>query len=136
MKEAFEKYNVKGELVVDHEDYKIWDNTTLKTFTISNVLLKAGKKTYSHQHPFNDEIYIFHSGTGHMILEREDEGSVQRDQIDVKPGSIVLVDGRQEHQTFNTSDTDMQFTMIYDNIGRPPADIEGIEKGDKPYTGE
>ena len=27
MKEAFEKYNVKGELVVDHEDYKIWDNT-------------------------------------------------------------------------------------------------------------
>ena len=60
----------------------------------------------------------------------------QRDQIDVKPGSIVLVDGRQEHQTFNTSDTDMQFTMIYDNIGRPPADIEGIEKGDKPYTGE
>jgi oxalate decarboxylase/phosphoglucose isomerase-like protein (cupin superfamily) len=132
MKEDFEKYNVKGELVVDHEDYKIWDNTTLKTFTISNVLLKAGKKTYSHCHPFNDEIYIFHSGIGHMILER---GS-KRDQIDVKSGSVILVDGRQEHQTFNTGDTDMQFTMIFDNIGRPPADIDGIEQGDKPYTGE
>jgi oxalate decarboxylase/phosphoglucose isomerase-like protein (cupin superfamily) len=136
MKETFEKYNVNGELVVDHEDYKIWDNTTLKTFTVSNVLLKAGKKTYSHQHPFNDEIYIFHSGTGYMTLKREFEDSVKTDNIAVGPGSVVLVDGRQEHQTFNTGDTDMQFTMIYDNIGRPPKNIDGIEQGEQPYEGD
>ena len=129
---TFEKYNVGGELVVDHEDYKIWDNTYLKTFTISNVILNAGKKTYSHQHPFNDEIYIFHSGTGYMNLTRD--GTTEK--IDVGPGTIVSVDGRKEHQAFNTGDTDMQFTMIYDNIGRPTEDIYGNPEGNAEYKGE
>jgi oxalate decarboxylase/phosphoglucose isomerase-like protein (cupin superfamily) len=119
----FKDYTAEGELVVDHEDYKIWDNTDLKNFTISNVILKAGKKTYSHSHPFNDEIYIFHSGTGHMTIKDNESGSQK--QIDVTKGSIIPINGNWEHQTFNTGENDMHFTMIYDSIGRPTEDIEG-----------
>ncbi len=117
----FKNYTAEGELVVDHEDYKIWDNTDLKRFTISNVILKAGKKTYSHRHPFNDEIYIFHSGTGHMIVTNDN--GVKK-QIGVTTGSIIPIDGNFEHQTFNTGESDMHFTMIYDNIGEPTEDIK------------
>jgi oxalate decarboxylase/phosphoglucose isomerase-like protein (cupin superfamily) len=118
----FKDYTAEGELVVDHEDYKIWDNTDLKNFTISNVILKAGKKTYSHSHPFNDEIYIFHSGTGHMTIKDNESGSQK--QIDVTKGSIIPINGHWEHQTFNTGESDMHFTMIYDNIGEPTEDIK------------
>tara|TARA_A100001011_G_C14266783_1_gene825037 strand:- start:1455 stop:1841 length:387 start_codon:yes stop_codon:yes gene_type:complete len=118
----FKDYTAEGELVVDHEDYKIWDNTDLENFTISNVILKAGKKTYSHSHPFNDEIYIFHSGTGHMTIKDNESGSQK--QIDVTKGSIIPINGYWEHQTFNTGESDMHFTMIYDNIGQPTEDIK------------
>ena len=118
----FKDYTAEGELVVDHEDYKIWDNTDLENFTISNVILKAGKKTYSHSHPFNDEIYIFHSGTGHMTIKDNESGSQK--QIDVTKGSIIPINGDWEHQTFNTGESDMHFTMIYDNIGEPTEDIK------------
>ena len=132
----FKDYTAEGELVVDHEDYKIWDNTDLENFTISNVILKAGKKTYSHSHPFNDEIYIFHSGQGHMIISRvTSSGKTEETKLDVEAGSIIPVNGTYEHQTFNTGDTKLHFTMIYDNIGKPTGN-EDIGDGDEEYTGE
>jgi len=122
---SFSKYIVEGELVVDHKDYKIWDNYDLRNMTMSNVVLLPGKQTYSHRHPFNDEIYIFHSGTGHMTFKEKNGVEVAR--VDVEAGTVVPVNGKWEHQTFNTGDTDLHFTMIYDNIGRP----EGIEENTK-----
>jgi len=111
-----EKYNVGGELTVDQPNYKIHDNTYLKNLTVSNVILKAGKETYKHSHPINDEIYIYHSGKGYM--------TVGKDKLDVGPGTIVLVNGKKEHQTFNTGNEDMQFTMVFDNIGKTPEDMK------------
>jgi len=124
-------YTISGDLVVQEADYKIWDNLDLRNMTISNVLLEPGKKTYSHRHPFNDEIYIFHSGQGHMILIDNDDNEIK---LDVEAGSIIPVNGNYEHQTFNTGDTRLHFTMIYDNIGKPTGDEENI-KGKK-KTGE
>ena len=123
-------YTIGGDLVVQDADYKIWDNTDLRNMTISNVVLEPGKKTYSHQHPFNDEIYIFHSGQGHMMLTRNNEET----KLDVEAGSIIPVNGKYEHQTFNTGDTRLHFTMIYDNIGKPTGDEENTEG--KKKTGE
>ena len=122
-------YTIGGDLVVQDADYKIWDNIDLRNMTISNVLLEPGKKTYSHQHPFNDEIYIFHSGQGHMILTRVDgKGNLKEEtKLNVEAGSIIPVNGKYEHQTFNTGDTKLHFTMIYDNIGKPTGDEENTE---------
>ena len=129
-------YAVSGDLVVQEEDYKIWDNLDLRNMTISNVLLEPGKKTYKHRHPFNDEIYIFHSGQGHMIISRvTSSGKTEETKLDVEAGSIIPVNGTYEHQTFNTGDTKLHFTMIYDNIGKPTGN-EDIGDGDEEYTGE
>ena len=128
---SFNKYNVEGELVVDHKDYKIWDNYDLRNITMSNVILLPGKKTYSHKHPFNSEIYIFHSGTGYMTLKDSDDIQTK---LDVEAGTIIPVNGKWEHQTFNTGDTDLHFTMIYDNIGA--SGIEENTEGAKEYKGD
>ena len=126
-------YTVSGDLVVQEEDYRIWDNLDLRNMTISNVQLEPGKKTYSHRHPFNDEIYIFHSGQGHMIFPAG-PSLIEEIKLDVGPGSIVPVNGKWEHQTFNTGDTILHFTMIYDTIGKPTGNEENIEGQKK--TGE
>jgi len=122
-------YTVSGDLVVQEEEYKIWDNIDLRNMTISNVLLEPGKKTYSHRHPFNDEIYIFHSGQGHMILKEVTKkgDTVKEIKLDVEAGSIIPVNGKWEHQTFNTGDTRLHFTMIYDTIGKPTGNEENTE---------
>ena len=103
------KYSVSGEFgqeSIKNEDYVIYDNTYLKNFVVSEVKLFAGKKTYKHIHPGNEEVYLFHSGQGYMMLDGK--------KIYCNPGDIVSVRDK-EHQVFAHPEADMSFTMVYDN---------------------
>jgi oxalate decarboxylase/phosphoglucose isomerase-like protein (cupin superfamily) len=64
-----------------------------------------------------------------MILTRVDgKGNLKEEtKLNVEAGSIIPVNGKYEHQTFNTGDTKLHFTMIYDNIGKPTGDEENTE---------
>ncbi len=104
MKIAKQNFKVRGTLNRS-DDYDVIDNEELKTMIVSRIDLKAGKKSFSHTHNENEEVYYFHTGKGTMTDGDEVE--------DVGPGDIVICDGTNEH--YVTAIDNMFFTMIYCN---------------------
>lgn len=101
--------NIGGEIVKDNETYVLTDNKTLKNLVLSQTQLHPGQQTRGHRHPGQEEVYVFVSGYGEMIVG--DETDVP---FPVKGGDIVLIPDGAFHRVINNCDTDFVFNCVFD----------------------
>ncbi|MGJ8651402.1 MAG: cupin domain-containing protein [Opitutaceae bacterium] len=70
---------------------------------------KGGSVPYNHIHKQNEELYIFLSGQGQMLLDGE--------QIDVSAGTVVRVDPQAVRCWRNTGTEDLVHIVIQSKAG-------------------
>ena len=99
-------FDIGGKVVKDDERYIVKDNSTLNNLVVSSTDLKPGKSTSGHNHPGQEEVYNFVSGSGFM--------KVDDDTFPVKEGDIVLIEDGQFHQVINNSDKNLYFVCVFD----------------------
>ena len=99
-----------SKVVHSNETYNVIDNTMLNGLIVSKTELHPGKETSGHNHSGQEEVYIFTSGRGSMIVGTE--------TYDVKMGDIVLIPDGAFHKVWNTGDEtydgDLIFTCVFD----------------------
>ena len=102
------KLNEKdSKILKQNETYTLLDNTTLKKLVVSKTILHPGKNTTGHNHPGQEEVYHFISGEGYIVVGDK--------EIEVKPGSIVLIPDAYFHKVWNTSKIeDLIFVCVFD----------------------
>ena len=102
------KLNEKdSKILKQNETYTLLDNTTLNNLVVSKTILHPKKNTTGHNHPGQEEVYHFISGTGYIIVGDE--------QISVEAGNIVLIPDGYFHQVWNTSEIeDLIFVCVFD----------------------
>ena len=102
--------NIGGEVIKEDDRYTVIDNRFGKTLVLSSTFLTAGKSTTGHSHAGQEEVYIFTSGRGSMLVDTE--------TYDVKMGDIVLIPDGAFHKVWNTGDEiydgDLVFTCVFD----------------------
>jgi len=102
---------IDGEIMKDNDVYVLEDNTFLKHLTVSTTFLKQGQKTGGHSHKDQEEVYIFTSGSGTMI--------VGEDEYQAVTGDTFLIPTDTFHQVKNNSKTDpCSFTCIFEKYDR------------------
>lgn len=102
-------YDVGGDVIKDTEVYKIKDNKFLKNLVLSSTKLYAGNMTRGHRHPGQEEVYIFVSGYGKMVVGDEDSTP-----FNVGPGDIIMIPDGAFHRVINDSDYSLLFNCIFD----------------------
>tara|TARA_B100000287_G_scaffold20421_1_gene20396 strand:+ start:312 stop:644 length:333 start_codon:yes stop_codon:yes gene_type:complete len=102
------KLNKKdSKILKQNETYTLLDNTKLNNLVVSKTILHPKKNTTGHNHPGQEEVYHFISGTGYIILGDK--------QISVNAGDIVLIPDGYFHQVWNTSEIeDLIFVCVFD----------------------
>ena len=60
-----------SKVVHSNETYNVIDNTMLNGLIVSKTELHPGKETSGHNHSGQEEVYIFTSGRGSMIVGTE-----------------------------------------------------------------
>jgi mannose-6-phosphate isomerase-like protein (cupin superfamily) len=102
------KLNEKdSKILKQNETYTLLDNTKLNNLVVSKTILHPKKNTTGHNHPGQEEVYHFISGTGYIIVGDE--------QISVEAGNIVLIPDGYFHQVWNTSEIeDLIFVCVFD----------------------
>jgi oxalate decarboxylase/phosphoglucose isomerase-like protein (cupin superfamily) len=102
-------YDVGGEVIKDNETYVLKDNKTLKNLVLSSTHLKVGQQTRGHRHPGQEEVYIFVSGQGKMIVGEETDTP-----FNVFAGEIVLIPDGAFHRVINDGDQNLLFNCVFD----------------------
>ncbi len=102
------KLNEKdSKILKQNETYTLLDNTTLKKLVVSKTILHPGKNTTGHNHPGQEEVYHFTSGTGYIMVGDK--------EISVEAGDIVLIPDAYFHKVWNTSEIeDLIFVCVFD----------------------
>ena len=99
-----------SKIVKSNETYDVIDNTNLDKLIVSKTILYPGKETSGHNHKGQEEVYIFTSGRGSMIVGTKTH--------DVKNGSIVLIPDGDFHKVWNTGDAtydgNLEFICVFD----------------------
>ena len=99
-----------SKVVHSNETYDVIDNTNLDKLIVSKTILHPGKETGGHNHSGQEEVYIFTSGKGSMLVGTK--------TYDVKMGDIVLIPDGEFHKVWNTGDEtydgDLIFTCVFD----------------------
>ena len=103
----FKDYTIVGETTDTNESYSVIETNHLETLSVGGIKIQPGKKSFSHSHPKNDEIYYVHSGTGTM--------TIGENTFEIQPGSVILYDGKEDHYITNTGETEMYVTMVFNN---------------------
>tara|TARA_B100001093_G_C25917090_1_gene631145 strand:- start:29 stop:376 length:348 start_codon:yes stop_codon:yes gene_type:complete len=98
--------DIGGEVVKDNEIYLLKDNKTLNNLVLSSTLLRANKQTTGHNHSGQEEVYLFVKGTGFMTVDNQ--------EIDVKPGTVVLIPDGAFHRVYNDTEEDLYFVCVFD----------------------
>ena len=98
--------DIGGEVVKDNETYLLKDNKTLNNLVLSSTLLNPFKQTTGHNHSGQEEVYFFLSGTGFMTVDEE--------EIDVKPGTVVLIPDGAFHRVYNDTAEPLYFVCVFD----------------------
>jgi len=98
--------DIGGEVVKDNETYLLKDNKTLNNLVLSSTLLNPFKQTTGHNHSGQEEVYFFVSGTGFMTVDEE--------EIDVKPGTVVLIPDGAFHRVYNDTAEPLYFVCVFD----------------------
>jgi oxalate decarboxylase/phosphoglucose isomerase-like protein (cupin superfamily) len=104
MKIKLDKMDSK--ILKQNETYTLLDNTKLEKLVVSKTILHPGKNTTGHNHPGQEEVYHFTSGTGYIIVGDE--------HISVEAGSIVLIPNGYFHKVWNTGLQDLVFVCVFD----------------------
>ena len=95
-----------SKVVHSNETYDVIDNTTLKNLIVSKTVLHAGKETSGHNHSGQEEVYIFTSGWGRMIVGTKTHS--------VSAGDIMLIPDGDFHKVWNEGDEDLIFVCVFD----------------------
>jgi len=98
-----------SKVVKSNETYDVIDNTYLNNLIVSKTILHYGKETGGHNHSGQEEVYIFISGNGSMIV---DDKTYQ-----VEMGSVVLIPDGKFHKVWNSnqkSNSDLVFICVFD----------------------
>jgi len=105
----FTETNIGGEVVKDNETYLLTDNKTLNNLVLSQTRLHSHQQTRGHRHPGQEEVYIFVSGQGQMIVGDEDT-----EPFNVVGGDIVLIPDGAFHRVINLGSGDLLFNCVFD----------------------
>jgi len=97
--------NIGGEIIKDNETYVLQDNKLLKDLVVSSTFLKPNQSTRGHNHPGQEEVYYFVSGSGRMQIDDE--------VFDVKDGSVVLIPDGVFHRVFNPTEKPLYFVCVF-----------------------
>ena len=98
--------DIGGDIVKDNETYLLKDNKLLKNLVLSSTDLKPNMSTRGHKHEGQEEVYFFVSGTGFMTVDEE--------EIDVKPGTVVLIPDGAFHRVYNDTAEPLYFVCVFD----------------------
>jgi mannose-6-phosphate isomerase-like protein (cupin superfamily) len=101
--------DIEGTVVKEDDRYVVKDNTFLKNLILSSTDLKPGKQTSGHRHAGQEEVYIFVSGSGNMIIDGD-----TYEQFAVKSGDVVLIPDGAFHQVINTGTDNLYFVCVFD----------------------
>lgn len=101
--------NIGGVVVKEDDRYIVKDNTFLNNLILSSTDLKPGKQTSGHRHVGQEEVYIFVSGKGSMIIDGD-----EYEQFAVKSGDVVLIPDGAFHQVINTGTDNLYFICVFD----------------------
>ena len=107
MKTIFKNYKIHGETTDSNDDYSVIETNALETISVGGIKIQPGKKSFSHSHPDNDEIYYIHSGNGTM--------TIGEDTFEISAGNVILYDGKEEHYITNTGEEELYLTMVFNN---------------------
>ena len=103
--------DIQGEVVKDNETYTLIDNNFLEHLTLSQTFLKPGQSTRGHSHESQEEIYIFTSGSGMMIIGD--------DAYEANPGDTFLIPKGNFHRVLNASEDEFcMFTCVFEKYDR------------------
>jgi mannose-6-phosphate isomerase-like protein (cupin superfamily) len=95
-------------IIKHNETYSVIDEM-MDNLVVSTTYLHPNKKTRGHSHKETDEVYIFKSGTGIMVIDKE--------QINVGKFDIVKINSGAFHQVTNTGKTVLCFICIFSKYG-------------------
>lgn len=98
-------YKINGTITENNSEYIVNESNELKTLSVAGITIQPGKKSFSHAHPDNDELYYIHSGSGTM--------TIGEDTFEISAGNVIFCDGKKEHYISNTSNEQLYLTMIY-----------------------
>lgn len=101
--------DIGGEVVKEDDRYVVKDNKFLNNLILSSTKLNPGKQTSGHKHSGQEEVYIFVSGAGKMIVDGDDYN-----EFKVRGGDVVLIPDGAFHQVINTSAEDLYFICVFD----------------------
>ena len=94
-------------IIKQNETYTLLDNTELNNLVVSKTILHPQKNTTGHNHPGQEEVYHFISGTGYIVVGDK--------EISVDAGDIVLIPDAYFHKVWNSSEIeDLIFVCVFD----------------------
>ncbi len=96
---------INGTIIKDDATYRVIDNKTLSDLTLSQTILHGNCSTRGHSHDNQEEVYLFASGSGTMVVGTE--------TFSVGQNSIVLIPSGEFHQVINTSAIDLVFNCVF-----------------------
>ena len=97
--------DIGGEVVKDNETYLLKDNKTLNNLVVSSTLLNPFKQTTGHNHSGQEEVYIFVSGSGYMIVDD--------DSFTVGADDVVLIPDGSFHRVYNDTAEPLYLSLIH-----------------------
>lgn len=114
----------QGRRIKEDERYTVTDVNTLQNLTVSETVLYAGKGTSGHHHDGLEEVYIFTSGNGVMILgepselKDSEEDFFKPHELSVAAGDTVCVPSGWFHKVINNGSENLVFTAIFQKYER------------------
>ena len=81
-----------------------WISSSFLAFVL--LIPGANKQTTGHNHSGQEEVYLFVKGTGFMTVDNQ--------EIDVKPGTVVLIPDGAFHRVYNDTEEDLYFVCVFD----------------------
>lgn len=104
-----EKVSIKdigGEVVKDNDVYLLKDNKLLNNLVLSSTFLRANQHTTGHKHEGQEEVYMFISGEGEMLIDDN--------RFPVREGDCVLIEDGEFHRVYNTGHLGLYFVCVFD----------------------
>lgn len=105
----YKNWTIGGNIVKEDDRYVVTDNTELKNLVLSSTRLNPGKQTSGHRHAGQEEVYMFISGNGKMIVDGDEYKN-----FSVEAGDVVLIPDGAFHQVINNSSEELYFICVFD----------------------
>ena len=100
---------MSGIVIRDTEVYRVVDNKKLSKLTVSETVLYPHQTTRGHKHPESEEVYVFLSGIGSILID----GNIEQ----VRAGDTVSMQAGAFHQVRNHGENNLVFISVSENYG-------------------